>query len=254
VILAVHIGNSLLEIGFFDRPQWTISRLSAHRGMTADDALLALHALSAMRGAPVSIEEAILSSVSPGLTPVLCEAIERYAGLRPLVVGPGVKTGLNIKINDPSELGADLVCLSAGVLAKYRPPILLVQAGSATTLSYLDAQGGFLGTIITAGTRHMLDSLVRHADLLNPVALRPPAKLLGTDSVESMQSGVLLGCAEMIDGLSRRIMAQHPVETAVMTGALADTLLPHCRTAFVKDDTLLFDGMAAILERQRKRS
>ena len=253
MILAVHIGNSTIKVGFLDGEQRIMSRTSIHKGMTVDDAMLLLHTIAKLKQASLEVDGAILSSVSPTLTHVFAQAIEQMTGVRPLIVGPGVKTGLNIKINDPSELGADLVCMSAGAIAKYPTPVLLLHVGNATTISYVNENNCFIGTIIAAGLRRMLDSLVRYADLLNPVNLDAPSKLFGTDSAESIQSGLIYGSAALLDGLCDRVFEQYEVATTVITGDHASELKPHCRTEMILDDTLMFDGMVAILERQKKK-
>ena len=252
MVLAIHIGNTTAKFGFLTEGGCIMGRVSIHKGMTVDDAVIQLRQIADIKGVSGSVDEAVLSSVSPALTPLYAEAVEALYDVRPLVVGPGVKTGLNIKINDPSELGADLVCMSVGVLVKYPLPSVLIHVGNATTLSYLDAAGSFTGAIITAGLRRMLDSLVSSADLLNPVVLAPPAKLFGTDSAESIRSGILYGAAAMIDGLHARICDSHPVASTVMTGDFALTVQPYCHTQMIHDELLMFDGMAAILERHKR--
>lgn len=253
MILAVHIGNSTSKVGFLEGERRVMARVSIHKGMTADDVMLLLHTLADLKQTSLEVDGTILSSVSPTLTGVFAQGIEQLTGVRPLIVGPGVKTGLNIKINDPSELGADLVCMSAGAIAKYPTPVLLLHVGNATTVSYVNENNCFIGTIIAAGLRRMQDSLVRYADLLNPVHLESPAKLLGTDSTESIQSGLIYGSAAMLDGLCDRVREQVEVKTTVITGDHASVLAPHCKTEMVYDETLLFDGMVAILERQERQ-
>jgi len=252
MVLTINISNFTMTVGFYEsQDARQVSQVSIQKTMTADDLAIKLQAVARLYGVEAAPCGAILSSVSPQLTETVSLALEKLWHIRPYVVGPGLKTGLNIKINDPSQLGADLVCMAAGVVARYPLPALLVHLGDVTTLSYIDEKKSFAGTAICVGLRGMMDSIVENADLLTPVSFKAPGRLIGTDTEESIQSGVLYGMASLLDGMKARMSEEKEIRTVVATGGMAPTVLPHCSTDMVHDATLLTDGMYCIYLRQK---
>lgn len=253
MILTLSIGNFTMAVGFYTSlEEKQIYHVSIHRRMTSDDFYLRLSQLADLSGGQSLLRGAVVASVVPSLTLAAAEAVQRLCGVRPYIVGPGLKTGIDIKINDPSQLGADLVAMAAGVQARYPLPALLISISEATTIGYLDAGGRYLGTVICAGVGPSLQSLVEGAELLNPVPLSAPERALGACTEESIRSGLVYGTAGMIDALCARLGQEHSVKTVVATGGpTALAILPHCTTQAIYDESLLSDGMYHIFSRQR---
>ena len=253
VILTLSLNSQTMTAGFYGESSRQVFRLSVRPGLTADDFRLQLNQLARMCDAEDHLRGAIIASVAPRLTQAAAEAAHQLCGVRPYIIGPGLKTGIDIKINDRSQLGADLCAMAAGLAAKYPLPAILVNISEATTLSYIDAHARYLGTVICPGLGASLKSLTDSAELLNPVPLEAPERALGMSSEESVRSGLIYGAAGMLDALIARIRAEHPAETVVATGQSARAVLPHCKEAMQYDEHLLTDGMRHIFLRQPAR-
>ncbi len=191
-----------------------------------------------------------MCSIAPSLTAPLVHAVERLWQPKAYVVGPGLKTGLSIKINDPAQLGGDLVCMAAALIRRHTCPALLVSIDDVITLSYLDKQEAYAGALICPGPALHLDALTTHANLLTPVDLRTTPRLIGSDTGESVRAGILHGTAAMLDGLIARVAAERPLADVIVTGAAAPLLLPYCTYPMLHDPDLLCDGLYIIYARQ----
>ncbi len=256
MVLTVNISNQAMTAGFYDgSDSRRISRVSIHRGMTPDDFFIKLSSIADMCGADCAGSfRAIVGSVAPRHTMAAIEAVTRLCGEKPYIIGPGIKTGINIKINDPSQLGADLVAMAAGVSAKYPLPALLVSISEATTISYIDAQSRYLGTVIYAGMEPMLRSMVENAELLTSVTLTTPERLLGASTEESIRSGIMHGTASFLDGMTAKLAKKHEVVSVIATGSdMAQAVLCLCERRMIWDESLLTDGMYHIFMRQNKQ-
>ncbi len=174
--------------------------------------------------------------------------------MEPLVVGAGVKTGLNIRLENPQEAGADLVAAAVGALRLYEPPLIVIDLGTATTFSALDRRGAFVGGVIAPGVVTGLEALTGKTSLLPSIRLEPPKRAIGANTVESMRSGTVLGAAAMLDGMVERMAEELGGNvTVVATGGLAGVIVPHMRRKNVlQNPTLLFDGLWAIWERAKR--
>ena len=256
MILAVDIGNSNIVIGCFEYGGGEdsgddilfIERLSTnHRSTQAEYAvmiktLLDLHGLSAE-----GIEGGIISSVVPPLTPVLKAAMERLGCGEILVVGPGIKTGLRILLDNPAQLGSDRVADAVGAINLYSAPLILIDMGTATTVSVIGEDKSFLGGMIIPGLRVSLDSLASRTSQLPTISLTPAKKTIGTNTVDCMKSGIINFTASGIDGVCERIEAElgQPC-TVVATGGHASVIVPHCKREIVLDEELLLKGLRII--------
>lgn len=253
MILTLNIGNMDMTVGFYRSAEdKQVARLTVHKGMTEDDIAIRLREAMGLYGVEERPQGAIMASVAPTLTAAAARAVETVTGVAPLLVGPGLRTGLDIKINDPSQLGADLVCMACGAADKYPLPALLISVDDCVTLGYIDGQRRYLGTVICAGPQLLMRSLAAHADLLSPVRLAPPARTLGTDTDESIRAGIIYGLAGTLDGLAARIRAEREVACVAATGAYCEDILPHCGFEYRYDRHLLTDGMYGIWQRQKK--
>ena len=254
MILAIDVGNTNIVIGCMeeDRVLFT-ERLSTDPVKTSlEYAILFRVALDLHRIDVNDLEGTVISSVVPPITPVIKTAIRKITGKKALVLGPGTKTGLSIRIDDPSSVGADLVAGAVGALAKYRPPLVVIDMGTATTLSVVDREGNYLGGSIMPGLRLNLSSRVSEASMLHGISLDMPKRAIGRNTVDAMRSGLVLGHAAMIDGLLDRMEEEMGEKmTAVATGGLAQSVIPVCRHEIRLDNTLLLTGLKVIYDKNR---
>ena len=254
MLLTLDLGNTNLTIGVFrDDTPVCECRMATDRTRTGDQyaaellALLRLHSIN-----ETDIDGAILSSVVPGLDKVLCDAVQTVTGITPLLVGPGIKTGMNIRIDNPAQLGADLLVGAVAAIAKYGAPCIIWDLGTATTVSAVDTDGAFRGGAIMPGVGTSLDSLVNNASLLPRIRVEAPKKVIGTNTIDSMKSGVVYGTAAMVDGMCDRIEQELGTRaTVVVTGGLGEEISRTCRHDTVYDGRLLLDGLRLIYAKNR---
>jgi len=252
MLLALDIGNTNITVGVFDGDTLRLTtRLAADRARMADQYAVELRALLRLHGVePAAITGAILSSVVPPLDSTLAAAVQSAAGVTALRVAPGIKTGLNIRIDNPAQLGADMLVGAVAAVATYGTPCLVWDLGTATKAYVVDKNGLFRGGIIAPGVAVSLDALVARAALLPGVALHAPAGVIGANTEAAMQAGIVLGTAAMMDGLTARIEEElgYPV-TAVVTGGLSGDIVAHCRHTMIYHDTLTLDGLRLLYEK-----
>lgn len=246
MVLAIDAGNSHIVLGGWEGDELSfVSRLETDRQRTEDSYAVELQSVFRLYGVDArQFDGAILSSVVPQLSRALARAMEKLTGKPPLIVGPGIKTGLNIRIDDPAQLGSDIAVDAVAALAKYPKPIVIVDMGTATTISVIDADGVFRGGTIVAGIRVSLDALTRTAAQLQQVEISAPENIIGTNTVDSMRSGAVYGAASMIDGMVERITEQLGRKaTVVATGGNSGQIVRYCRCGIVHDANLLLEGL-----------
>ena len=258
MLLAVDIGNSSIDIGVFaeDGSLKMRSKISADRDRSADEYAVLLRGIFELNSLSLgSVSGSILASVVPPLTLAVASAIHRLFGIRSIEVGPGVKTGLNIKIDSQTELGADLVANAVSALAKGKSPLLVIDFGTATTLTVIDKDSTLAGVIIAPGVRVSLDALSMQASELPDVSIAMPKRLIGKNSRESMNSGVLNGHALMIDGFCAKIQKELQTEDlrVIATGGLADTILPLCETPMLYEPDLTLEGLKILYHKNKSK-
>jgi type III pantothenate kinase len=200
------------------------------------------------------MEGAIIASVVPSLTAAIWEAVHQVSGCVPFVVGPGVKTGLNIRLEDPTELGGDFVASAVAAIASYPMPCVIVEIGTAVALGILDRNANYVGGVIMPGPRVSQEALARGAALLPNVSVTPTASVIGKTTAASMQSGIVNGSAAMIDGLLDRVEEELGESVSVVAaGDWAKTIIPHCkRKDIVIDDDILMRGLWDIYKKNRR--
>ncbi len=255
MLLAIDVGNTNIVIGCMDGNGMRFTeRLSTDEGKTSlEYAILFRVTLDLHHVAPSMIDGAIISSVVPVITPVIRTALRKITGIQALILGPGVKTGLNIRLDDPSAVGADLVAGAVGALAGYEPPVIVIDMGTATTLIAVDKDRNFLGGAIMPGLRLSLNSLVSEASMLQGISLDTPKNAIGHSTADAIRSGIVYGHAAMIDGLLDRMAEELEGNvTAVATGGLAAGVVSACRHKIELDDTLLLTGLKVIYEKNRR--
>ena len=257
MLLAVDIGNTNITIGVYDGLSLEFTATTAtDSDRTGDQYAVELMGMFALNKCETaSIDGAILSSVAPAVTNAMCSAVSKVVGIEPLMVGPGIKTGLNIAINDPAELGADLLCASVAALHKYPLPNAVCDLGTASTIFVLDKDGKMIGGIIYPGIRTSLMALVNNAALLPQISYQKPKQVIGKNTIDSMRSGLILGAASLLDGMLERVEEElgMPV-TAIATGGFSSEIVCNCKREFIIDENLVLDGLRILYEKNTKKS
>ena len=256
MILAFDIGNTNIVIGGIEEEKITfLTRIATNLNETEAEYAVMIKSLLELYGVKKgSVEGSILSSVVPPLNNIIIRVIELLTGKPPLVVGPGLKTGLNILSGDPRELGADLVVAAVAAMQKHPGEnLIILDMGTATTFSAVDKNGGFRGVIIYPGVMVSFDALASRTAQLPRISFDEPKQVLGTTTVDSMQSGLIYGNAAMLDGLIDRVEDEmgEPC-TVIATGGLSGKIVPHCRRKIILDEDLLLDGLRILYEKNRK--
>lgn len=249
MILAIDIGNSNIVIGGVEGERILFeARLRTDSTKTSDEYCVDLLSLLDIYGIRRdAIEGSIVASVVPQVLNSIQTAIRKLIGKTPLVVGPGLKTGLNIQIENPAQIGADLVVGSVAALRGHKPPLIVIDMGTATTIMVLDRQGAFIGGAIAPGVKISLDALTERTALLPGLQLDQPRKVIGQNTIDCMRSGMMIGNACMLDGMIDRMEAELGEKTTVVaTGGIAKFITPLCTHEIVYDKDLLLKGLAIL--------
>lgn len=252
MLLTIDIGNTNITLGAYDSGVLTFTaRLATESTKTADQYAVELKNLLSLECIESEeIEDCIISSVVPAVGKSISAAVSKLCHIVPLMLGPGVKTGLNIKIDNPAQLGADLVAGAVGALDAYTMPCVIIDMGTASTVSVLDKNGTFLGGAIAAGVRLTLKALTENTAQLTSIPIEAPPSVIGRNTVECMQSGLVYGTAAMIDGLLEKIEEElGETPTVVATGGLSKEIIAHCKKNIIYSENLLLDGLRAIYEK-----
>ena len=250
MLLAVDIGNTNIGLGGLESGKISfVARLATDRQKTEDQYTAELKSVLQLYWAhPEQIEGAIISSVVPQALGAVKGAVQRVMGKTPLIVGPGVKTGLNIAVENPASVGADLIVCAVAAAAEYHPaPLVVVDMGTATTFTVVGEKGTFLGGSICPGLVGSLNALSAGASELPEVSLEGQLRLIGRNTPECMRSGALYGHAAMVDGMADRMEEAlgKPV-TVVATGGVARFVVPLCKRKVLYDEFLLLKGCGLI--------
>lgn len=256
MILALDIGNTHIVLGCIEgRKIINIARMASDTLKTEHEYAVLMKQILELDNIDISsVEGGIISSVVPPLTGTLKKAIQRVTGHKPMVVGAGIKTGLNILIDNPAQLGSDLAVSAVAALNEYKPPIIAVDMGTATTIMVIDKNGSFLGGPIIPGVALSMNALASKTSQLPKVSIEAPKKVIGTNTIDSMKSGAVFGAASMLDGMIDRIEEEIGMSaTVVATGGLSGSIVPHCKHEIICDDDLLLKGLAIIYEKNVKR-
>ena len=255
MILTIDIGNSNIVLGGV-RDQEIVfeARLRTEPTKTSDQYCVDLKILMEVYGVSnKDIEGTIIASVVPQVLNSMRTAIQKLTGKVPLVVGPGLKTGLNILLENPGQTGADLVVADVAALREHKPPLIVIDMGTATTMSVLDKNGAHIGGCIIPGVKISMDALTDRTALLPGLQLGQPKKAIGRNTSDAMRSGIMMGTACMLDGMVERMEAELGCKTTVIaTGGIAKFIVPMCKTPMIYDKDLIIKGLAA-LYRDNKR-
>lgn len=254
MILAIDIGNTNIVVGCIDREKtYFIERLSTVRTKTELEYAVDLKTVvDIYRVKAADIEGCIISSVVPQITDAVKLAAEKILKKDVLVIGPGVKTGLNIMMDNPGQLGADLVANAVAGIAEYPVPLAVIDMGTASTVSIVDEKKHYVGGMIYPGMGISLNALTANAAQLSGISLEAPRRIIGKNTIDCMKSGIIYSNAAAIDGIIDRIEEEMGQKlTVIATGGLAKKIVPHCRREIILDEVLLLKGLLVIYEKNR---
>jgi type III pantothenate kinase len=254
VLLAVDVGNTQTHIGAFRGEElvehW---RFATVRESTCDELGAALRALLELRQLGFAdLDGSIVSSTVPRLAVEWGGAAERYLGHHMPIVGPGMKTGMPIRIDNPRELGADRLVNAIAAYDRIGGPCIVVDFGTAITFDAVSAEGEYLGGIIAPGAEISLEALIERAEKLPQIDLGEPRAVIGKSTIDAIRSGMAYGFASLVDGMVRRVRDEMGVDApAIATGGLAGVVFPFCETLSEADDLLTLTGLRLIWEAQQ---
>lgn len=259
MLLALNIGNSNITFGAYapDGKLAFSSRLYADTSLSSDELCYKIISMLDLYGAhPSDIEGVILASVVPVLTGRLREALQKMTQASIMEVGPGLKSGVRIRMDNPAQLGAELLCAVVGALRRQKPPLLVMNMDTATTLLAVDGEGSLVGGVILPGPQVSLNALVKNTAQLPQVGLETaPRRLLGTNTNDCLHSGMVNGTAAMLDAMAAKTRAAMgtPDAPVIATGTLPASIRDACDTSIEYRDTLILDGLFAIWQRNARR-
>lgn len=246
MILAIDIGNTNVVIGGFLKDELTfVARIATNATKTEDEYATKIKSVLALHNVDKNeVQGAIISSVVPPLNTVMKKAIKFVYGVEPIIVCPGIKTGINIRCDSPSSVGADLICACVAAHHIYGSPSLVVDMGTATKIMIVDKTGSFIGVSIIPGVNIGLKALASGTAQLPQISLEAPPSVIGTNTVDCMRSGVVFGNASMIDGMIERFNEEIKYEPRVIaTGGMASTIVCHCKHDITLDNDLVLKGL-----------
>ena len=252
MLLVVDVGNTQTHFGtWHDGELVEHWRFATVRESTADELGAALRALLALRGLSFAdLDASIVSSTVPQLRPEWSEMAARYLGHELLVVGPGLRTGMSIRYDNPREVGADRLVNAVAAFAKVQGAVVVVDFGTAITYDPVSAEGEYLGGIITPGVEISIEALTTRAAALPKVDIAPPRSLIGKSTIDAIRSGIVYGFAGQVDAIVRRLRAEMGEETeTIATGGLAGHIVPFTETIDEVDDLLTLTGLRLLYER-----
>lgn len=246
MILAIDIGNTNIVVGcIHDDEILFTERMSTDSNKTVLEYVVSIKTLFELYNIPLGeLTGSIISSVVPPVTNTIREAIGKITHRDVMVVGPGIKTGINILTDNPAATGSDLIVDAVAAISKYPCPLIIFDFGTATTASVVDKKKNYLGGMILPGLRISLDALTNRTSQLPRISLKAPKKAIGTNTVDCMTSGILFGNAAMLDGVVERIEEELGEKaTVIATGGLAGLIVPLCKQDIILDDNLLLQGL-----------
>ncbi len=255
MILCTDVGNTNIKFALYENDkQINKLRLSTDPKKTDDEFAVELYTIFNINKIDgKKIDGSIISSVVPAVTEPLAKAIKTISGCDSIVLGPGVKSGLDLRIDNPSTLGSDIVAMCVAVKEMYSCPAVIIGLGTATTIVYLNENKCYMGGAISPGIGISLDALTNHGALLPSIELKPPKKIISTNTEDCIRSGVIFGTASMLDGMIDRYNEEAGVNsTVVATGGLASTVVGNCKHDIIVNDDLVLEGLRLIFNKNVK--
>ncbi len=255
MLLAIDIGNTNIVIGCLRDDEIVFkARIATDRIKTSDQYGVEIKNMVEAFGIRISeIEDCIISSVVPPVFNSVRTGVIKVIGKQPMVVGPGLKTGLNIHVDVPSQVGSDRIVIAVAALAEYEAPLILMDMGTATTIEVVEPENHYLGGVIFPGVMVSLDALTNRAAQLPGISLDKPKSVIGKNTVDCMRSGMMYGTAAMIDGIIDRIGQElgHK-STIIATGGLAQFITPLCNHKIILEKELLLKGLNIIYKKNKR--
>lgn len=256
MLLAVDIGNTNIVFGCVDDMDEIVvfERISTnHNATSAEYAAIIKNILEMNRFRTEDIHDAVMSSVVPSVTNTVKEAIRKLFGVDVMIAGPGVRTGLNILIDNPKQLGSDQAVDAVAAISTYPVPLIIIDMGTATTVSVVDSRRNYLGGLIMTGMGVSVNALIDRTAQLPKIDFELPPNIIGRNTIDCMKSGALYSNACAIDGIVERIESELGEKcTVVATGGLASTVIPLCRREIIVDNNLLIRGLTIIYRKNKK--
>lgn len=256
MLLAVDIGNTNIVFGCVNEKDEVVlfERISTNHNATAAEYAVLIRTILEMNSFDVSdIDDAIMSSVVPSVTNTVKEAIRKLFCVDVMIAGPGVKTGLNILIDNPAQLGSDQAVDAVAAINEYPVPLIIIDMGTATTLSVVDSKKNYRGGLILTGMKVAADALTARTAQLPKVNFEVPPHVIGTNTIDCLKSGILYSNASALDGIIDRIEEELGEKcTAVATGGLSELVVPLCKRKIILDNNLLIKGLAIIYRKNKK--
>ena len=254
MILAIDVGNTNIVIGCIDAGEIvSVVRIHTDTRETEAEYTIKLKEILYAYGVDLrAVDGVILSSVVPPVTEAMRRAVKQLTALECMIVGPGMRTGMNIRIDDPGTVAGDLIVGGVAAMHFYGSPVIVLDLGTATTATVIDENGSFRGGAIMPGVKLSYGALAAGTSLLPEISITPPKKCIATNTVDCMRSGAVFGTAAMIDGLIDRMEEELGMPCRVVaTGGLASSIIPCCRHEIVCDDDLLLKGMWYLYEKNK---
>lgn len=252
MILAIDIGNTNIVMGGFDGNKIVfMERISSNQKTTDLEYAVTVKTALEMNDITIdSITGVVMSSVVPSITNTFRRAVEKLTDAKTIIVGPGVKTGLKILIDDPGQLGSDLVVDAVAGIEEYPVPQIIIDMGTATTFSVIGKDKSYLGGVITTGMAVSADALFSRTSQLPRISFDRPKRVIGKNTVECMKSGIMYSTASGIDGMIERLEEELGEKcTVIATGGLASIVTPLCKRKIILDEDLMLKGLAIIYKR-----
>ena len=254
MLLAIDIGNTNIVLGGIRDDEIVFqARIATDRLRTSDQYGVEIKNMIEAFGIRLEeISDCIIASVVPPVFNSVRTGVMKIIGKQPLVVGPGLKTGLNIRMDVPSQVGSDRIVAAVAALAEYPAPLILMDLGTATTVEVIDKESNYIGGVIFPGVKLSLDALTSRAAQLPGISLDQPKKVIGKNTVDCMRSGMMYGTAAMIDGLVERMEAELGYKTTlVATGGMAQFISPLCNREIILEKDLLLKGLNIIYKKNK---
>ena len=256
MILAIDIGNTNIVLGCMEHDRILVeARMATDLLKTSDQYCVELKNLLNLYEVDLqAIEGVIISSVVPPVLNSCRTAVRKLTGKTPMIVGPGIRTGLNIQMENPAQIGSDLIVAAVAALSRFEPPLIIIDMGTATTMTVIDREARVLGGAIIPGVGISLEALANGTSQLPHISLDAPKKCISTDTVEAMRSGSVYGTAAMLDGMIERMEAELGEPAAVIaTGGLGGCIIPYCRREITYDKNLLLNGLWALYQKNKRK-
>lgn len=256
MLLAIDVGNSNIVIGCIDGGEIShVFRMVTDISKTEYEYAVGIKNILEFDGLKCDgFDGAIISSVVPPLVNVLKSAVKNLTGQSAVIVGAGVKTGMNILIDNPAQLGSDLVADGVAAIATYKLPVIVFDLGTATTISVIDVRGNYIGGALYPGVALSMNALSSGTSQLPKVPIEPPSTAICANTIDCMKSGAIFGTASMVDGMIDRLEEELGMKaTVVATGGLSSKIIPYCKHEINLDENLLLSGLGIIYEKNKRK-